>query len=972
MPASLHRHTPSLIALDPRGSTVRSVAYHRQSAQDVPQARISRQVFGSRGVLQEHWDPRLSALHETDARVRPNQRLHYSLSGQLLLSDNVDQGRRLTWLGAAGQVINSWDARGACQSFEYDQLLRVTRIFEQASDDPGRTRVEQLTYAAASSHDAARNGCGRLINHEDPAGNLLFGAYDVLGQLSSQTRRFSDEASTHAGHTTTWRYQALGQLTEQTDAQGNIQHWRYALDGLLASAGVTLKGRAFQALIQQRVYSASGQVQSERAGNGVVSELEYSPWNERLQRLRSLRSGSADDTLQDLTYTYDRVGNVVSIRDAAQPVQWHANAQTEARATYRYDSLSQLIEATGRESAQPSSGPGLPQPLLFGSTQPHLSRQYRQRYSYDAAGNLLSLQHMPVNATGYTRHMTVAHQSNHSLQQTTEPESGRGFDQNGNQQALEPGQALVWNARNQLQRVTQVVRPDGINDDETYCYDSNGQRALKIRRSSAKSQTHHSEVRYLPGLEIRRNSATGEWLNCVTVAGELNSVRILQWIQGRPDAIDDAQIRYSLADHLGSSTLELDASARVLSQESYYPYGGTAWWAMKSAIEAAYKAVRYSGKERDASGLYYYGYRYYAPWLCRWISADPAGDIDGLNLYAMAHGNPVSQADSQGLAAPDKVSRVGWFSVLRNSLGLMINRVRPVFQAASSAGIRDALSTYASNAAGAAVDYFLFEGRQPTRALNNALRNTVAVLDAAVVLYMSSGFAGNWTRLSPLVGLAAMSAAEQGFAVRAGSEAGDSEQQWDPVARMRLFGHVRAFTREIAQQVVRGLGTSITWGQTPLGNRLPRTLLAAGAYSLATVPNAMFERSIPGPLAPNVGPLIEAFDAGAATLIRAGHSGAVHEPHVDAVQLPQISNTVHGGLSRMFNQVWGYWAGVGIESVAALVTGSPSAAQSSRARLWVGVARGVASALTELRGLVVLTVRRGLVSLRRAWTWNRT
>ncbi|MEB0151142.1 hypothetical protein, partial [Pseudomonas sp. CCC2.2] len=83
---------------------------------------------------------------------------------------------------------------------------------------------------------------------------------------------------THAGHTTTWRYQALGQLTEQTDAQGNIQHWRYALDGLLASAGVTLKGRAFQALIQQRVYSASGQVQSERAGNGVVSELEYSPW----------------------------------------------------------------------------------------------------------------------------------------------------------------------------------------------------------------------------------------------------------------------------------------------------------------------------------------------------------------------------------------------------------------------------------------------------------------------------------------------------------------------------------------------------------------------------------------------------------------------------------------------------------------------------------------------------------------------
>ncbi|WP_019409575.1 RHS repeat domain-containing protein [Pseudomonas psychrophila] len=972
MPASLHHHTPSLIALDPRGLTVRSVAYYRQSTHDVPQARISRQVFGSRGVLQEHWDPRLNALRETDTSVRPNQRLRYSLSGQLLLSDNVDQGRRLTWLGAAGQVLNSWDARGACQAFEYDQLLRVTRIYEQASDDVSRALVEHLTYAASSPHDAASNACGRLINHDDPAGTLLFGAYDVLGQLKSQTRRFSDETANSAGHTTTWRYQATGQLSEQTDAQGNIQHWRYTLDGLLASAGVTLKDRTFQAVIEQRVYNASGQVQSELAGNGVIRELEYSPWNDRLQRLRSLRSNRPDEALQDLTYTYDRVGNVVSIRDAAQAVQWHANTQTEALSTYRYDSLSQLIEATGRESAQPSSGPGLPQPLLFGSTQPHLSRQYRQRYTYDAAGNLLSLQHAPVNATGYTRHMTVGRQSNHSLQQIDAPEPSRGFDQNGNQQALGPGQAMVWNVRNQLQRVTQVVRSDGDNDDEVYCYDSNGQRALKVRRSSTKSQTHHSEVRYLPGLEIRRNTATGEWLNCVTVAGELSSVRILQWIQGRPSTIDDAQFRYGLADHLGSSTLELDARARVLSQESYYPYGGTAWWAMKNAVEAAYKTVRYSGKERDASGLYYYGYRYYAPWLCRWVSADPAGDIDGLNLYAMAHGNPVSQADSQGLAAPGTVSRVGWFGALRNNLGLIINRVRPVFQAASSAGIRDALSTYTSNAIGAAVDYVLFEGRQPTRTMNNVLRNTVAVLDAAVALYMTSGFVGNWTRLSPLLGLAAMSAADQGFAGRAGSEAGDSEQQWDPVARMRLFGHVRAFSREIAQQVVRGLGTSISWGQTPLGSRLPGTLLAAGAYGLATVPNAMFGPAIPGTLAPNIGPLIEAYDAGAATLIRAGHAGTVHEPHVDAMQLPNLSNAVHGGLSRMFNQVWGYWAGVGIESLATLATGSPSTAQSARARLWVGVARGVASALTELRGLVVLKVRSGFMNLRRAWTSHTT
>ncbi|WP_277394708.1 RHS repeat-associated core domain-containing protein, partial [Pseudomonas viridiflava] len=56
-----------------------------------------------------------------------------------------------------------------------------------------------------------------------------------------------------------------------------------------------------------------------------------------------------------------------------------------------------------------------------------------------------------------------------------------------------------------------------------------------------------------------------------------------------------------------------------------------------------------SGKERDASGLYYYGLRYYAPWLQRWINPDPAGDVDGLNIYRMLRNNPTVEIDINGL-----------------------------------------------------------------------------------------------------------------------------------------------------------------------------------------------------------------------------------------------------------------------------------------------------------------------------------
>ena len=78
-------------------------------------------------------------------------------------------------------------------------------------------------------------------------------------------------------------------------------------------------------------------------------------------------------------------------------------------------------------------------------------------------------------------------------------------------------------------------------------------------------------------------------------------------------------------------------------------------------------------------------------------------------------------------------------------------------------------------------------------------------------------------------------------------------------------------------------------------------------------------------------------------------------------------DTLHGGISRMFNQTWTYWVGVGIEAVAGAVTGASPAAQSARARTWVSVARGVVSALTEVRGLLLQTARVGFGNIGRLW-----
>ncbi|WP_322619593.1 RHS repeat-associated core domain-containing protein, partial [Shewanella sp. YLB-07] len=104
----------------------------------------------------------------------------------------------------------------------------------------------------------------------------------------------------------------------------------------------------------------------------------------------------------------------------------------------------------------------------------------------------------------------------------------------------------------------------------------------------------------------------------------------------------------------------------------YYPFGGTAVWSAKHTSEAKYKYVRYSGKERDATGLYYYGYRYYMPWMGRWLNPDPAWTVDGLNLYQMVRNNPLIYKDSDGralewldLAATEKTQNMAELTYLQ-------------------------------------------------------------------------------------------------------------------------------------------------------------------------------------------------------------------------------------------------------------------------------------------------------------------
>jgi insecticidal toxin complex protein TccC len=634
---NVHARTPNVVAVDGRGLPVRQVAYLRSEASVAAVALIAHQQFDGAGRLAEQWDARLFG-HAPKA----NQSTIYNLMGEPLRIDSVDAGWRLILPGLASETLERWDARGNRWRMHHDSQLRPVAL-----DENSDLNVETFTYGDATQ-DAGRNVRGQLLEQVDPSGTLRCDSYGLSGLPLRQARAFADADI----HTTEQTFDALGALIGQTDAGGHRQHLRLDVAGQLKAVDLQLKfDTASQPIMLEAQYNAAGQIERQEAANGIISRWTYDPADGRLSTLQAGKPGA--DLRQDLAYFYDRVGNITRIEDHAVATVHFANQRVDGHREFTYDSLYRLITASGFEGDTPHLQPGLPAPII--PIDPNRRFNYAQQYEYDSGNNLTRLRHIR-EGNNHTHITRIDPNSNRGVRWTEgdpEPDFDTQFDTHGNQLFLQSGTpALTWNSRDQLSTVTVIKREDDLSDDnETYLY-SQGERVGKTHTAARAVR----QTRYLPGIEIR-TSSDGERLHVLTLGLAHGSVRCLHWEAGQPVGIEADQLRYNLDDHLGSSTLELDRAGGLISLEHYYPFGGTAWYAGRSALEASYRTVRYSGKEMDASGLYYYGARYYAPWLARWVSADPAGDIDGLNLYGFVTNNPMTYVDVGGFIREKRTER---------------------------------------------------------------------------------------------------------------------------------------------------------------------------------------------------------------------------------------------------------------------------------------------------------------------------
>ena len=104
---------------------------------------------------------------------------------------------------------------------------------------------------------------------------------------------------------------------------------------------------------------------------------------------------------------------------------------------------------------------------------------------------------------------------------------------------------------------------------------------------------------------------------------------------------------------MGNVILTTDESGAVSSTYRYTPFGRP--YAKTGPFTSRFT---YSSKEFDgATGLGYWGYRFYSPGLGRWLSRDPIEESGGLNMYGFVENDGINMWDNCGLYPGERRGR---------------------------------------------------------------------------------------------------------------------------------------------------------------------------------------------------------------------------------------------------------------------------------------------------------------------------
>ncbi|MDA4115290.1 MAG: hypothetical protein OK442_01890 [Thaumarchaeota archaeon] len=335
----------------------------------------------------------------------------------------------------SGNLVKETDPKGEVTTYQYDDLNRLTNtsypdgMYETKSYD-NDSNLASMVQPDGNKTTYSYDALNRLALITYPDSSTVSYTYDKAGNLLTKT---------DSGSTDYYTYDAMNRVTNETDRiSGTSYQVLYTYDK--ASNILSIKypdgsSDSFTYDALNRVstmnsgavnftYTVDDKLSTISYANGVKTTYGY---NDR-DMPTNIDAESGSTKVMDINYTYDSVGNVLSINDE----------------NYTYDWLNRVSTAAGP----------------WGSIS----------YSYDGAGNIVSITQNSVKSTyGYSTYNRLTSVGNATLT----------YDSNGNLMKLVNG-STTWQYSYDYENRLTTVKNNNVTV-QTNTYDSDGRRVKSVQ-----------------------------------------------------------------------------------------------------------------------------------------------------------------------------------------------------------------------------------------------------------------------------------------------------------------------------------------------------------------------------------------------------------------------------------------------------------------------------------------------------------
>ncbi len=550
-----------------------------------------------------------------ETRGTDRRRFEYDGRDRLVREENFNGDATQYQYDSAGRMTQKTEAAGtvdeAVSTYEYDEnnnLISITNPLLKTVSfeyDAANQRIAEID-SDGDLKTTAYDENGNVLSIEKRDGTEIAFVWDNLNRkvevtvdgTAEQTFGY-DELSrmvtaTDGTHTTTFAYNDYGRLV--TETQGSYQVAKH-FDANGNKTQVTYpSGRVVDKIynendaLAQILYQGSSVADFTRDRNNRLTAASYGNGT-GLALDYDIREREISRTYTDSLFSqetsYDAQSNILE--------EILGRDGTSQEKEYAYDHQDRLVTAT------PSTS-----------------------WDYDGVGNWLS-----TNQNGAAESRTVNADNEYTMVDGT----ACTHDANGNLTS-DGAKAYFYDWANRLVRVEEngEIRAE-------YTYDGVNRRVTKTAGTTVTTFIYDET-------DVIEEYTDGTFTRSFVYSNRVDEPILLE---------TGSRLYYYIADRQGSVWGLADDTGTLTESYEYTPFGlMTIYNSQGRDITATGSAIGnpfgYTGRRWDAeSGLWYYRNRMYSAELGRFLQRDPAGYVDGLDLYVYVLNNPVMYVDPMGL-----------------------------------------------------------------------------------------------------------------------------------------------------------------------------------------------------------------------------------------------------------------------------------------------------------------------------------